>query len=317
MHNARPGRNDAPRLHEDDAERSRMPWIEGAPVAARSHDRHGDVMRLYLSEIGRTRLLTAEQEVKLARASRRGCLASRQHMIEANLRLVVKVARTYTQRGLSLPDLIEEGNLGLIRAVEKFDPDRGCRFSTYATWWIRQSVERALMNQCRTVRLPIHVIRELALYLRTLRLLEQKLRRAPTTEELACELKVDIQDVLALFELTEPVASADRMADEDSAHAVLDSIADEYRHNPEVHCADIAAERVLKHWLEQLSPDQRKVVELRFGLKGNGRSTLQEVGRSMGFTRERVRQIQISALERLRKVSSMEGYFEVPFMEVN
>jgi RNA polymerase nonessential primary-like sigma factor len=158
-----------------------------------------DVTRIYLSEIGRAGLLTSEEEKSLTRAARGGCVASRQRMIESNLRLVVKIARAYIKRGLPLLDLIEEGNLGLIRAVEKFDPDRGCRFSTYATWWIRQSVERAIMNQCRTVRLPIHVIRELTVYLRTSRELEQKKSRRPTAEEVAAALEIPAGNVKKLF----------------------------------------------------------------------------------------------------------------------
>ena len=158
-------------------------------AGARNKKLHsGDVTRIYLSEIGRAKLLTADEEKSLSRAARRGCMASRQRMIECNLRLVVKVARNYINRGLPLLDLIEEGNLGLIRAVEKFDPERGFRFSTYATWWIRQSVERSIMNQCRTVRLPIHVIRELTSYLRTTRELEQELGRRPAIEEVANRL---------------------------------------------------------------------------------------------------------------------------------
>ncbi|MGD9021738.1 MAG: sigma-70 family RNA polymerase sigma factor, partial [Lysobacterales bacterium] len=179
--------------------------------AARQQLHHGDVTRIYLSEIGRAKLLTAEEEQALSRAALGGCLASRQRMIECNLRLVVKVARAYINRGLPLLDLIEEGNLGLIRAVEKFDPDKGFRFSTYATWWIRQSVERAIMNQCRTVRLPIHVIRELTAYLKTTRELEQTLGRRPAIEEVADKLDKSSNSVHTLFELNEPTASTDSM----------------------------------------------------------------------------------------------------------
>ncbi|HET6563974.1 MAG TPA: sigma-70 family RNA polymerase sigma factor, partial [Xanthomonadales bacterium] len=200
---------------------------------SKSQAHHADVTYLYLTEIGRSRLLTAEEEISLARAAQKGCMASRQRMIEANLRLVVKVARAYNNRGLPLLDLVEEGNLGLIRAVEKFDPDRGCRFSTYATWWIRQSVERAIMNQCRTVRLPIHVIRELAHHLRASRELEQKLNRKPTPEELAAELETDIQTVMAFFELNEPVTSADEPIIPGSERLMLDSLIDEQSGDPE------------------------------------------------------------------------------------
>ncbi len=274
-----------------------------------------DVTRIYLSEIGRARLLTAEEEISLTRAARKGCSASRQRMIESNLRLVVNVARAYVKRGLPLLDLVEEGNLGLIRAVEKFDPDRGCRFSTYATWWIRQSVERAIMNQCRTVRLPIHVIRELTIYLRASRELEQKLSRQPTTEEVAQKLGTETANVERLFGLNEPISSADESSEYGSRRPILDSIADEKGRNPEARYADAAAERLLESWLNQLSPQQRDVVEHRYGLHGHGKRTLEEVGNLLGVTRERVRQVQLAALSRLRDISSREGFRELPLSD--
>jgi RNA polymerase nonessential primary-like sigma factor len=286
----------------------------GQPVKPRREPHQTDVTRIYLSEIGQSRLLTAEEEIELSRAARSGCLASRQRMIESNLRLVVNVARAYVKRGLPLLDLVEEGNLGLIRAVEKFDPDRGCRFSTYATWWIRQSVERAIMNQCRTVRLPIHVIRELTLYLRTSRELEQLHGRKPTVEEVARHLDVPADKVARLFFFTEPTASADEPLNRESGKAWLDSMVDEDCESPENECADMAAEKLLSQWLRQLSDQQREVVEHRFGLHGHGRRTLEEVGQLMGVTRERVRQVQLSAIARLREISRREGYSELPFM---
>jgi len=314
MQNAHAGHTDVLRLHADAEKTTLYPFRDNSS-AGRADRPRSDVTFLYLKEIGRTRLLTAEEEIQLARAAREGCLASRQRMIESNLRLVVKVARAYTQRGLPLLDLIEEGNLGLIRAVEKFDPERGCRFSTYATWWIRQSVERALMNQCRTVRLPIHVIRELAIYLRASRVLEQRLNRKPSAEELAEKLGVDIQEVIALFELNEAITLVSEPSESDSVNVLLDSIADSSRHNPEVRCADIETECKLEHWLNQLTPQQREVLTQRYGLHGHGRRTLEQVGLSMGVTRERVRQIQISALARLREVSKREGFAETPLMD--
>jgi RNA polymerase nonessential primary-like sigma factor len=287
----------------------------GTAKTGKTRTHHADVTYLYLTEIGRSRLLTAAEEISLARAAQKGCVASRQRMIESNLRLVVKVARAYNNRGLPLLDLIEEGNLGLIRAVEKFDPERGCRFSTYATWWIRQSVERAIMNQCRTVRLPIHVIRELTTHLRATRELEQKLNRKPTPEELAAELETDTRTVLAISELNEPTTSADEPIVPGSERLMLDSLIDEHNGNPEAEYCGLAAERLLGHWLDQLSTQQREVVEHRFGLPGHGRRTLEEVGKLMGITRERVRQIQMVALSRLRQISNREGFEEVPFLD--
>lgn len=277
---------------------------------------HGlDVTQIYLNEIGQARLLSAQEEIELGRKARNGCLSSRQRMIESNLRLVVKVARAYVRRGLPLLDLVEEGNLGLIRAVEKFDPDRGCRFSTYATWWIRQAVERAIMNQCRTVRLPIHVIRELAAYLRTSRELEQKHGKRPTPEEVAGTLGVNPDSVLKLFGLNEPVSSADEPQVNGSRRTLLESIADDQCRNPENEYCDVASARLLAHWLEQLPRQQREVVQHRFGLNGHGKMTLEQVGQLMGVTRERVRQVQIAALARLRAISTNEGYREVPLMD--
>jgi len=276
---------------------------------------NGDVTRIYLGEIGRARLLTADEEIELARKARKGCLTSRQRMIESNLRLVVNISRSYVKRGLPLLDLVEEGNLGLIRAVEKFDPERGCRFSTYATWWIRQAVERAIMNQCRTVRLPIHVIRELTVYLRTSRELEQKLNRRPTVDEVARELEIPSENVARLFNLSEPAASADEPLGANSDRVVLDSIADEKGSDPEARYAGMAAGRMLAQWLKQLSKQQREVVEHRYGLNGHGRRTLEEVGELLGVTRERVRQVQLAALARLRDISAQEGYLELPFMD--
>lgn len=276
---------------------------------------HGDVTRIYLSEIGRASLLTAEEEKSLSRAAKQGCMASRQRMIESNLRLVVKVARAYINRGLPLLDLIEEGNLGLIRAVEKFDPERGCRFSTYATWWIRQSVERAIMNQCRTVRLPIHVIRELAIYLRTSREMEQQLGRRPAIEEVAEVLESSMAQLHTLFSFTENATAANDKGSEESRPSVLDSLADDNSRDPEAQYADHAAEALLGHWLDLLPKQQRMVVEHRFGLHGQGRRTLEEVGQLLGVTRERVRQVQLAALARLREISRREGVLEMPFLD--
>ena len=274
-----------------------------------------DVTRLYLSEIGKANLLTAEEEVFFSRKTHAGCEASRRRMIESNLRLVVKVARAYVNRGLPLLDLVEEGNLGLIRAVEKFDPERGFRFSTYATWWIRQSVERALMNQCRTVRLPIHIIRELTVYLRASRELEQRHGSKPTVEEVANHLGVEMDGVFRLFNLNEPTPSTDVTMMNGTQKSLLDTIADEQTSNPESICADRAAAKLLDNWLEQLTQQQRSVVEHRFGLHGCSRRTLEEVGDILGVTRERVRQVQLTALERLKEISRREGIREAPLID--
>ncbi len=266
-----------------------------------------DATQLYLGEIGFSPLLTAEEEVYFARKALKGCDASRKRMIESNLRLVVKIARRYNNRGLALLDLIEEGNLGLIRAVEKFDPERGFRFSTYATWWIRQTIERAIMNQTRTIRLPIHVVKELNVYLRTSRELAQKLDHEPTAEEIAEKLDKPVAEVSKMLRLNEKITSVDTPIGGDSEKALLDIIADEKGSGPETELQDNDIKKNIVHWLEELNPKQREVLARRFGLLGYEASTLEDVGKEIGLTRERVRQIQVEALKRLRDVLTHEG----------
>lgn len=278
------------------------------PAAGEFGPREADATRLYLKEIEFSTLLTAEQERELARGAQRGDAASRQRMIESNLRLVVKIARRYVNRGLALLDLIEEGNLGLIHAVEKFDPELGYRFSTYATWWIRQTIERALMNQTRTIRLPIHIIKEINVYLRAARRLQQELDHEPTAEEIADLLDRPINDVKRMLGLNERVASVDVPVSQDSERPLLDLIADEATPEPSTLLADEDVRAHCDEWIGELEPKQREVVVRRFGLQGHERATLEEVGRELGVTRERVRQIQLEALKRLRRILESRGF---------
>jgi RNA polymerase nonessential primary-like sigma factor len=266
-----------------------------------------DATQLYLGEIGYSPLLSAEEEVYFSRRALKGDQASRKRMIVSNLRLVVKIARRYNNRGLALLDLIEEGNLGLIRAVEKFDPERGFRFSTYATWWIRQTIERAIMNQTRTIRLPIHVVKELNVYLRAARELTQKLDHAPTAEEIAFALDKPVEDVTKMLRLNERITSVDTPIGSDNDKALLDIIADEKGHGPEEELQDKDMKFSIVRWLEELNPKQREVLARRFGLMGYEPSTLEDVGAEIGLTRERVRQIQVEALRRLRDMLGHQG----------
>jgi RNA polymerase nonessential primary-like sigma factor len=267
-----------------------------------------DATRIYLNEIGFADLLTAEQEVRYSRRSKHGDEDARKTMIVSNLRLVVKIARRYMNRGLALLDLIEEGNLGLIRAVEKFDPERGFRFSTYATWWIRQTIERALMNQTRTIRLPIHIVKEINIYLRAARRLAQTLDREPTPEDVAQTLDRPIDEVKRMLGLNERVTSMDSATDHDSERSLLDTIPDEQNPDPWLLLQDNDMQRHIEVWLSQLNDKQRAVVEQRFGLNGQDIATLEEVGNAIGVTRERVRQIQIEALRRLRQILERQGF---------
>ncbi|BBT18342.1 RNA polymerase sigma factor RpoS [Metapseudomonas otitidis] len=266
-----------------------------------------DATQLYLNEIGFSPLLTPEEEVHFARLAQRGDPAGRKRMIESNLRLVVKIARRYVNRGLSLLDLIEEGNLGLIRAVEKFDPERGFRFSTYATWWIRQTIERAIMNQTRTIRLPIHVVKELNVYLRAARELTQKLDHEPSAEEIANLLEKPVEEVKRMLGLNERVTSVDVSLGPDSDKTLLDTLTDDRPTDPCELLQDDDLSQSIDQWLSDLTDKQREVVVRRFGLRGHESCTLEEVGQEIGLTRERVRQIQVEALKRLREILEKNG----------
>ncbi|HEX2666843.1 MAG TPA: RNA polymerase sigma factor RpoS, partial [Gammaproteobacteria bacterium] len=289
---------------EDEGEEAEPKAREAVPAASEAQL---DATRLYLSEIGYSPLLSAEEEVYYGRLALRGDESARRRMIESNLRLVVKIARKYINRGLPLLDLIEEGNLGLIHAVEKFDPERGFRFSTYATWWIRQTIERAIMNQTRTIRLPIHVIKELNLYLRTARKLAHELDRDATAEEIAAVMDKSPEDVKRLLGLNERIASVDSPIGRDGERLLLDAIPDENNTDPSRLLQDADMQTIIEKWLSRLNDKQRQVVEQRFGLNGQEKGTLEDVGNTIGVTRERVRQIQMDALKRLRQILEAEG----------
>ena len=276
------------------------------PVHA-DFDVQADVTQLYLNEIGQAPLLSAQQEVELARLSRQGDFAARQKMIEHNLRLVVNIAKHYANRGLALLDLVEEGNLGLIHALEKFDPERGFRFSTYATWWIRQNIERAIMNQSRTIRLPVHVIKELNIYLRAHRHLETHGMADPSPEDIAGLTGHEVEDVRRMLALNERVASLDAPLDVDPDLSLGEAIADENAQLPEDFLQHVEVEKHVREWLSQLSDKQRWVIERRFGLNGHEIATLEDLAQELKVTRERVRQIQMEALRLLRLLLRRRG----------
>lgn len=277
-----------------------------------------DVTQMYLSEIGFSPLLSAEEEVYYARKSLKGDESSRKRMIESNLRLVVKISRRYLNRGLSLLDLIEEGNLGLIRAVEKFDPERGFRFSTYATWWIRQTIERAIMNQTRTIRLPIHVVKELNVYLRAARELTQKLDHEPSAEDIAELLDRPVEDVQKMLSLNERISSIDSpVGGMDTDKSLVEIIADENHAGPEDERQFSDVVHNIDHWLNDLNEKQREVIARRFGLRGYEPSTLEDVGAEIGLTRERVRQIQVEALRKLKLMMEKQGLSLDDVMHLN
>jgi len=269
--------------------------------------RTSDPTRLYLNEIGVSPLLTASEEVKFARRIQKGDEVARHRMIESNLRLVVKIARRYINRGLPLLDLIEEGNLGLIHAVKKFDPERGFRFSTYATWWIRQTIERAIMNQSRTVRLPIHVIKEINACIRASRTIRQGQYSHPSAAEIADYLDKDVEDVERLLALHERVTICSSSSDDE--RGPLDSLPARHEAEPAQCAQQERVNAILDAWVFKLSDKQRAVVERRFGLHGQQRLTLEAIGKEIGVTRERVRQIQLDALANLRGMMESHGIY--------
>lgn len=266
-----------------------------------------DATQMYLREIEASPLLTPEEEVYYGRLARSGDEAGRKKMITSNLRLVVKIARRYMGRGLALSDLIEEGNLGLIHAVEKFDPERGFRFSTYATWWIRQNIERALMNQTRTIRLPIHVNKELNAYIRKSREFTQKMGREPTLVEMSEVLGKPVPQLRKLLDFNERVTSLDTQVGKDGESSLIDFVVPEEDADPVHDLEGADVNHSVENWIGQLDPKQKEVIVRRFGLHGHERATLEQVGAALGLTRERVRQIQMDALKRLRRILENKG----------
>ncbi len=259
-----------------------------------------DAIKLYLREIQKTRLLSADDEKELASRISRGDKSARDRMIESNLRLVVKIAKRYINRGLPLLDLIEEGNMGLIKAVERFKISKECRFSTYATWWIRQSIERALVNQSRTVRLPVHVSDDINKMLRINRELVQKMDREPSVKEVASEMDVNPAYVRKLMVLLKKTFSIERPMGETSDYFLLDTIEDTSTVSPSDLLENTNKYDVVNTWFGTLSDNEKMILTLRFGLDDKEPQTLDTIGRSFGVTRERIRQIEAKALEKLR-----------------
>lgn len=268
-----------------------------------------DSTQMYLREIGFSPLLTADEEKHYGRLALKGDPKARKRMIESNLRLVVKIARRYYNRGMEFSDLIEEGNLGLLRAVEKFDPERGFRFSTYATWWIRQTIERAIMNQTRTIRLPIHVLRELNTYLHAAKDIMKTQNHEPSYHEIAEALNKSIDDVKNMMELNEHMVSLDMQisTDGNGGKPLVDALADKNATDPVDTLVSEHVHQSLEKCLNELNEKQREVLCRRFGIGGYERQTLEEVGKAVGLTRERVRQIQMSALKTLREILIRNG----------
>ena len=271
------------------------------------NDFFSDVTQLYLNEIGANPLLTAAEEFEIARRVRMGDFDARQTMIERNLRLVVNIAKHYLNRGIPLLDLVEEGNLGLMHALEKFDPERGFRFSTYATWWIRQNIERAIMNQSRTIRLPVHVVKELNQVLRAQRHIEANSNGESSLEAIADRLGKSIEEVRSILALSEHTASLDAPLDIDPTLSIGESLADEHQASADsqIHCTEV--ESLVREWITMLSDKQRMVIRHRYGIDECELLTLEELAARLELTRERVRQIQLEALGQLRRILKRHG----------
>ncbi len=274
---------------------------EELPIAELEH--FDDAIKIYLRDIQRTPLLNADSEKELARKVERGDKGARNTMIESNLRLVVKIAKRYMNRGLPFLDLIEEGNLGLIKAVERFSLAKECRFSTYATWWIRQSIERSLVNQARTIRLPVHVSDDISRMLRIARGLTQELHREPAVEEIAVAMKAKVAYVRRLMTLLRRTCSIETPLGEGNDYLLIDTIEDNSMVSPSLQLENISCYGEISTHFDQLSETEQKILALRFGLDDNEPQTLDTIGQQFGVTRERIRQIEVKALEKLRKSS--------------
>ncbi len=261
-----------------------------------------DSVRLYLREIGKIPLLNAEEELELAQKVVAGDKRAKDKMAEANMRLVVSIAKRYVGRGLDLLDLIQEGNTGLLRAVEKFDPDKGFKFSTYATWWIRQAITRAIADQARTIRIPVHMVETINKLLRTQRRLTQELNREPTNEEIAKEMEIEVEKVEHIMKIKQDISSLDASVRDDEEDSVLaDFIEDEDTISPEESATNQLLKEHVKDMLGALTEREQKILKLRFGLEDGKSHTLEEVGQEFSVTRERIRQIEAKALAKLRK----------------
>ncbi len=258
-----------------------------------------DSLRLYLRSIGRVDLLTADQEVALARRIERGDMSAKQQMIEANLRLVVSIAKGYLGRGLSFLDLIQEGSLGLIRAVEKFDYRRGYKFSTYATWWIRQAVTRAIADKARTIRIPVHMVEKLNKVVHVERQLVQEFGREPTPEEIAIELQWTAREVKDILRIAQLPVSLEKPIGEEEDSELGDFVEDDTAESPFEQASENLRRENVRRALDALPPREREVIEMRYGLRGQKARTLEEVGRAFGVTRERIRQIENNTLKKL------------------
>ncbi len=274
---------------------------------AYADDSNFDVTQIYFNEIGQKALLTPEQERDLARLVRIGDFDARQKMIEHNLRLVVNIAKRYSNRGVALLDLIEEGNLGLIHALEKFDPELGFRFSTYATWWIRQNIERAIMNQSRTIRLPVHVVKELNSILKAMRDMENEEDIENNLENVAARLDMPLENVRWTLRQNERMVSLDAPLDIDPMLSIGESIQDENNLPPDAMLEQVEMHRIVVEWIGDLSVKHREVIEKRYGFNVEETMTLEELAKCMGLTRERIRQIQIEALHLLKRRFAHHG----------
>ena len=274
---------------------------EVLPVAELEH--FDDAIKIYLRDIQRTPLLNAESEKELARKVEQGDRDARNKMIESNLRLVVKIAKRYINRGLPFLDLIEEGNLGLIKAVERFSLSKECRFSTYATWWIRQSIERSLVNQSRTIRLPVHVSDDISRMLRAVRALSQELHREPGVDEIADALKTKPQYVRRLMTLLRRTCSMETPIGDGNDYFLIDTIEDDSQVSPSQLLVNVNSYELISRHFDALSESEQKILTLRFGLHDNEPQTLDTIGHQFGVTRERIRQIEAKALEKLRQSS--------------
>jgi RNA polymerase primary sigma factor len=270
-----------------------------------------DSLRLYLRSIGRVELLTADQEIELAKRIEKGDINAKRHMVEANLRLVVSIAKGYLGRGLSFLDLIQEGSLGLIRAVEKFDYRRGYKFSTYATWWIRQAVTRAIADKARTIRIPVHMVEKLNRVAHVERQLVQRLGREPEPQEIAAELKITVREVRDILRVAQmPVSLEKPVGDEDESE-LGDFVADEATEEPFEAATENLQREDIQRALNALPERERQVIELRYGLRGHEPLTLEEVGRAFGVTRERIRQIENNTLKKLKQLPEAQRLREL------